>query len=531
MRDPPIRSADEFLLIEAGVLRIWSSARLRGGPSRANDCARPCCPTGAAARIYRAEKGESDIGVAEPLRASRIQSTMARSRESIWIALASGLAGLGGVLLVISATFGAATKDYSTWTSSPAIAAYVLFVLAVACGLCAVFDAPIPLPRGAHDTELPAPAGAAEEGSALRSAPATASESDPVHIDVVRHTGGWFEAQNAIEWLTLFQLSRELWGDPAGGPFDFLRNRRKIADRLAESDQDIREHLDTVLRLVPDYSRNPYPYSPPERSAIGILAATVNVLVKVRNLGIEPGGVMLMSSAQPVRHPSALQPLDAWVDYQVKTDEMRHVVVPGSPVDIPMTVWMRCARTVHSQFPLDTSHALAIARVSRAFADFLRGPIDGIEVGTLLDGGAQARATLEIRIRAAASRCEVNELDLDELERLAAVLDHAIDLTRLDEVRKNAAELYQAASARALELGTHSGLTSSVLLRGRCRPTSADAVPPHPSPRQSRSVSGNPKVGAPRGIRSASLLGRRCCARKSHLNGCYWRAMSRFCCD
>ena len=31
--------------------------------------------------------------------------------------------------------------------------------------------------------------------------------------------------------------------------------------------------------------------------------------------------------------------------------------------------------------------------------------------------------------------------------------------------------------------------------------------------------------------RSAPLLGRRCCARKSHLNGCYGRAMSRFCCD
>jgi hypothetical protein len=38
----------------------------------------------------------------------------------------------------------------------------------------------------------------------------------------------------------------------------------------------------------------------------------------------------------------------------------------------------------------------------------------------------------------------------------------------------------------------------------------------------------NPSLRAPaqRGFRSAPLLGRRCCARKSHPNGCYGRAMS-----
>lgn len=72
---------------------------------------------------------------------------MARSRESVWLALAGGLAAVGAALLGISAAFGAATKGYSVWTSVPAIFAYVLFGLAVVSLACAVFEVPIPLPR------------------------------------------------------------------------------------------------------------------------------------------------------------------------------------------------------------------------------------------------------------------------------------------------------------------------------------------------------------------------------------------------
>jgi tetratricopeptide (TPR) repeat protein len=80
---------------------------------------------------------------------------VARSRESIWLALAGGLGGAGGVLLGISAAFGAATKGYSVWTSVPAIVAYIVFGLAVACLACAAYDMPIPLPGRPPNAEPP----------------------------------------------------------------------------------------------------------------------------------------------------------------------------------------------------------------------------------------------------------------------------------------------------------------------------------------------------------------------------------------
>lgn len=82
-------------------------------------------------------------------------SVVARSRESIWLALAGGLGGVAGVLLGISAAFGAATKGYSVWTSAPAIVAYVLFGLAAVCLACAAYDIPIPLPARGRNVEMP----------------------------------------------------------------------------------------------------------------------------------------------------------------------------------------------------------------------------------------------------------------------------------------------------------------------------------------------------------------------------------------
>ena len=78
---------------------------------------------------------------------------------------------MGGVILGISAAFGAATKGYSVWTSASAIVAYVMFGLAVACLACAAYDLPIPLPTRRRDAEHPSEVPAAEERPALPAAP------------------------------------------------------------------------------------------------------------------------------------------------------------------------------------------------------------------------------------------------------------------------------------------------------------------------------------------------------------------------
>ena len=87
--------------------------------------------------------------VSRPTRSRGLPSTIsfvARSREPIWLALVGGFAGVGGVLLGVSAAFGAVTSGYSMWTSVPAIVAYAMFGLAVACLASAVYEVPIPLP-------------------------------------------------------------------------------------------------------------------------------------------------------------------------------------------------------------------------------------------------------------------------------------------------------------------------------------------------------------------------------------------------
>lgn len=348
-------------------------------------------------------------------------SVVARSRESIWLALAGGFIAVGAALLAVAGAFDAASQaSYSFWTSVPMIIAYVMFGVSLGCFGCASRDVPIPFPLGSR---TPEPVQAA--GPVVR-------PDVPARIEVVRQAGGWIEDQGSVQWLTRFRLSRELWGDPERDFFNFLRRRRTAADQLAQGDDEIREHLSAALGLVPDYSRDPDPYGLPERNAVGILAVTINLLIKVRNLGTESGGVTLTSSAERVLRPPDLRSLGAWVEYRVKTDEARYVVAPGTPVDIPATVWIGCARDVQSNVPVDTSHAIAIARVSRAFVGFLCRPIEGIEVDAVLDGGDQLHTALEIRVRDAANRCAVSELDVDELERHAQALDEAIDQQRFN---------------------------------------------------------------------------------------------------
>jgi hypothetical protein len=273
----------------------------------------------------------------------------------------------------------------------------------------------------------------------LRPRPAPAARPTPARLEVVNQTSGWFKT-NSIVWLTPFDLSRELWGRPESDFSNFLRRRRNVVEHLARSELDIRGHLAAVLRLVPDYSKYPGPYGPPERSGVGILAATVSLLIKVRNLGTESGGIMLRSSGERILRPPVLEALGAWVVYGVQTDESRHIVAPGNPVDIEATIRLECARTGSSEIPLDTSHAVAVARISRAFASFLSGIIEGTEVEALLDGGHHTRTALAIDMRAAADRCAVQEIDVDELERHAAVLDRAIDQYTQDELGKSGSD-------------------------------------------------------------------------------------------
>jgi hypothetical protein len=341
---------------------------------------------------------------------------VARSRESVWLALAGGFIGVGGAFMGVAAGFDAASKvPYSLWTSVPMAVAYAMFGLSLGCFACGTGEVPIPFPTGSRAVDQPAPA----------------------LMEVVRQAGGRLEDQNAVQWLTRFRLSRELWGDPDPDFFNFLRRRRTVAGQLAGSDHQVREHLDAALSLVPDYSRDLDPYGLPERNAVGILAVTITLLVKVRNLGAESGGVTLRSSTERVLRPPGLQSLDARVEYRVSTDETRHVVAPGAPADIPLTVWMGCARNAHSNVPVDTSHAIAVARVARAFADFLCGPIEGVEVDAVLDGGRQLQAALEIRIQDAADRCALRELDVAELERHAMALDEAVDRRTQEEIRQS----------------------------------------------------------------------------------------------
>jgi hypothetical protein len=336
---------------------------------------------------------------------------VSRSREAVWLALAGGFIAVGGVLLGVA---------YSRWTSAPMVAAYVLFGLAVGCIAAALADVPIPFPSRARTAAPPAPA--------------------PARLEVVRPAGGRLEGQDPVQWLTRFQLSRELWGRPDGDAFDFLRRRSGVAGRLAAGNEPVREHLAAAQRQVPDYVRDPSGGGGAAPDAVGILAVTVTLLVKVRNVGAEAGGVTLLSSAGRVLRPPGLQSLDARVEYTVTSDEARHLVAPGTPADVPVTVRLACARDQVSRMPVDSGHAVAVARTARAFARFLSGPIEGIEVDAVLDGGQPLAAALEVRITDAAQLGAVSELDVDALEHHLRALDDAVDQQTQRELGPRPAE-------------------------------------------------------------------------------------------
>lgn len=71
-------------------------------------------------------------------------SVVARSHESLWLWLGAGFIAVGAALLGVAGGFEAASKvHYSFLTSVPAVVAWVMFGLSLACFICAIRDVPI----------------------------------------------------------------------------------------------------------------------------------------------------------------------------------------------------------------------------------------------------------------------------------------------------------------------------------------------------------------------------------------------------
>jgi hypothetical protein len=79
------------------------------------------------------------------------------------------------------------------------------------------------------------------------------SERRPLaaELEVVPAAAGTIERYSGNERLSRVALSRELWGEPDGGPFDFRRNHSKTAARLATTSERVREHLSAARRWSP----------------------------------------------------------------------------------------------------------------------------------------------------------------------------------------------------------------------------------------------------------------------------------------
>jgi len=71
-------------------------------------------------------------------------SVVARSHESLRLWLGAGFIAVGAALLGVAGGFEAASKvRYSFLTSVPAVVAWVMFALSLACFICAIRDVPI----------------------------------------------------------------------------------------------------------------------------------------------------------------------------------------------------------------------------------------------------------------------------------------------------------------------------------------------------------------------------------------------------
>ncbi len=283
------------------------------------------------------------------------------------------------------------------------------------------------------------------------------SERRPLaaELEVVPAATGTIERHSGNERLSRVALSRELWGEPDGGPFDFRRNHSKIAARLATTGERVREHLSAAQALVPDY---PARFAAPA-PRVGILRVKLQVFVTVRNSGTESGGITFRSSGMREVHPDVLQEAGGWATYSVHVDaETRHEVPPGTPIRIPLTVWLSWDRksTAYLGSAVDSTHAVGIARVSRAFADFLCQPITGINVDTLSDDGHANSAELTICIVDAHTNLVIDPLDVDELERHTKFLDNAISAEQAAQIRRSEianqlAQLQKAAAGYPVE--------------------------------------------------------------------------------
>ncbi len=158
-------------------------------------------------------------------------SFVARSREPIWLALAGGLGGVGGVLLGISAAFGAVTRGYSTWTSVTASVAYTMFGLAVVCLASAAYEVPIRLPGRRSSA-----------GPSTGSGPSSADPSAPVMT--WEHDVGAERTVQTVRECNPFDLGVHRALPPPGAMS--LADGPEVLTPYLERDHD--KELSTVLR-------------------------------------------------------------------------------------------------------------------------------------------------------------------------------------------------------------------------------------------------------------------------------------------
>lgn len=254
----------------------------------------------------------------------------------------------------------------------------------------------------------------------------------PAEFDVVQVTGGEIDDETGIYGLTRLEVAREVWGDPdpRTEPFSLDRRWSKAAENLAQSDAAVAHNLATARNLVPDYPHRSWlsPFRVSQRDWwVGITEVTIQLNVRVDNVGDLPGGIALRRSPESLElRPAALVAVGGWVQYTVHTvDDTRHEVAGRSSVRIPATVTLYVDCDPES-WSTARDRGIGRARLGRAFAEFLRNPIIGVMIDAITDDKALHSHSLSVQVEDPAKRFAINALDVDQLEASLQAIDDAI---------------------------------------------------------------------------------------------------------